>query len=175
MTKGADVKPRLPRARLRPALRPRARMGLAFSAAVMVGGYFVPELGLAVPLILAVAVISNRRRTRWICAEACPRGLTLSGFMGRFSAYRQLPPFFQTLAFRSMACGVLLMVTMGQVMRHWPDAAALGRYFWWVCVLTFAIAITMALAFKPRSWCAVCPMGTLQNTMAGRRSVGGAA
>jgi hypothetical protein len=143
-------------------------LSLAFSAAVIVGGWFLPELGLAVPLILAVAVITNSRRARWFCSKACPRGLILTGFARVLSGYRRLPPFFHSLAFRSMSCGMLLMVTLGQVMKLWPDAASIGRFFWWVCVSTLALALAMAVVFKPRSWCAVCPLGTLQTTMGGR-------
>jgi len=38
----------------------------------------------------------------------------------------------------------------------------IGAIFVSICLITTIIAIILALIFKPRSWCAICPMGTLQ-------------
>lgn len=40
---------------------------------------------------------------------------------------------------------------------------AVGAIFVSICLITTIIAIILALAFKSRGWCAICPMGTIQD------------
>jgi len=147
------------------ALGLKAWIGLAFSAFVIIGGFFWPIFGLAVPALLALAVGSTFFRRRWFCSKACPRGQLLSGFTRSVSRYRNLPPFLHSQGVRRGLCGLLMFCAIGQTLRFWPSLESLGRFFWIVCVATFAVALGMAIAFKPRAWCAVCPMGTLQDTI----------
>jgi polyferredoxin len=44
---------------------------------------------------------------------------------------------------------------------HW------GYVFWSLCVLTTIIAVVLAVTIHPRTWCAFCPIGTLQNLIGG--------
>jgi len=46
---------------------------------------------------------------------------------------------------------------------HW------GSVFWLMCLVTTAIALVLAVIYRPRAWCAICPVGTLQGILGGRR------
>ena len=39
-----------------------------------------------------------------------------------------------------------------------------------MCLLTTAIALPLSIVFHPRTWCVVCPMGTLQGVLGGDRT-----
>lgn len=152
------------------AIGPKSWLGLVFSAFVMIGGFFWPILGLAVPVLLALAVSSSLFRRRWFCSNACPRGQVLSGFARGISRYKHLPPLLYSQGIKRALCGLLMFCAIGQTLRLWPALATLGRFFWIVCIVSFFAAVAMAVAFKPRAWCAVCPLGTLQDTVSpGRR------
>jgi hypothetical protein len=43
--------------------------------------------------------------------------------------------------------------------RHW------GKTFWMMCVITTAIGVVLGILLHPRTWCAFCPMGTLQGAL----------
>jgi polyferredoxin len=47
--------------------------------------------------------------------------------------------------------------------RHW------GYVFWEMCLVTTAVALIGGLLFRPRAWCVICPMGTMQNLLGGTR------
>jgi hypothetical protein len=145
-----------------------AWISLAVSLGVIVGGFFFPLLGLFVPLLLVIAVVTNIRRERWFCGNACPRGKVLSGFLPQFSRYADMPAFLYAPRTRKMICAFLMFCAIGQSLRRWTYLSALGWFFWLVCIITLVIAFVMAFVYKPRSWCAVCPMGTLQQTMKGK-------
>lgn len=42
---------------------------------------------------------------------------------------------------------------------------AVGAVFVVMCIVTTVIAIILGVSLKPRGWCVICPMGTLQNKL----------
>ncbi len=138
------------------------------SGAVIVGGFFQPLIGLAVPALAIVAAAGSLVRKRWLCSTACPRAAILGGFGRRVSRYGKLPAFMRTDRVRTALCGLLLVCSIGQTARNWDAIGGAGRFFWLVCVLSLVVALAMAYFFSPRSWCAVCPVGALQDNVARR-------
>jgi hypothetical protein len=45
--------------------------------------------------------------------------------------------------------------------------AAIGKVFWAIYLASIGISTIAGLLWKPRAWCAFCPMGTLQDTIKG--------
>ena len=137
----------------------------AFALVIMIGGFFQPLLGLAVPVLLALAIALSFARKRPFCSRVCPRAGILSHVVSRWSRYRQMPAYLYSQGVRNALCAFLLICAVGQTSRLWPEFRAVGNFFWIVCVLTFVLSVAMGIIFKPRSWCAVCPLGTLQSTL----------
>lgn len=136
-----------------------------FIAVILAGGFFVPYAGLAAPLLIAVAVIANFRSSRWFCARACPRGIVLGGLGPGLSRFRKMPGALYSDGARKGACAFMVACAVGQTLRLLPRFDAIGRFFWLICAISFVLSILMAILYKPRSWCAVCPVGTLQSTL----------
>ncbi len=132
---------------------------------ILIAGFFVPEVGLAVPFILMVAVAGSFRRRRWFCSEACPRAALLEFATTKISRRRPIAAAFRSPSLRTLMVVFLILCSAGQTVRLWPDLAALGRFFWLVCAVTAIISLSMGYLWKPRAWCAVCPVGALQDTI----------
>lgn len=149
----------------RRAIKLREWFGLFFSAFILIGGILWPPLGFAAPLLILIAIVSNVRSKRWFCAKACPRAAFLSGFMSKFSRYRPTPDQLKSDSARTFLCGALVFCALGQTFKLWRNPVELASFFWLVCLLSFAVAAILAVAYKPRTWCALCPLGTLQDKM----------
>lgn len=145
---------------------------VVISGGAIVGGFFQPLFGLIVPILVVAAAIGSLVRKRWFCSSACPRGALLGSLGPRYSRYRALPASLKADKVRTALCGFLLVCTVGQTARNWDSLGQLGRFFWFVCALSLVVALVMAYFFKPRSWCAICPVGALQDNVA-RRSRSG--
>jgi polyferredoxin len=64
-----------------------------------------------------------------------------------------------------MLCGVMIFCLVGLLSRNHSDLQSIGRVFWWIYMVALSLGILLGLAYKPRAWCAVCPLGTLQDTI----------
>ena len=141
---------------------------LVVPAAVIVVGTLYPVAGLAVPALVLLAAASSLFKKRWFCSRACPRGEFLSRTLGRVSRRKPLPRVLRTPGVRTFLFGFLILCSVGQTLRLRADMAALGGFFWLVCVSTLALSLVMGLVWKPRAWCAVCPVGALQDNVFAR-------
>jgi len=149
--------------------RPLSRLVLGLAPVfILAGGAFFPALGLVVPLILLAAVLGGLKRRRWFCSAACPRASLLEILGTRLPRRRPLPPAFRSPALRTALCAFLMLCALGQTARLWPSLEAIGFFFWLVCLVTLGLSFLMAFLWKPRAWCAVCPVGALQDNIAAR-------
>lgn len=146
----------------------RGWLSFAVSALVIGASVFWPWVGLAVPVLVVVAVVTNFWKPKVFCRSVCPRAGLLTGFVTPFSRFRPLPARLSSPAVRQGACGLLMVCAVGQTARLWEQWQALGWFFWAICVGTLVLAILLGVFYKPRSWCAVCPVGTLQQTLSSR-------
>ena len=149
----------------------RAKVAASFAAvlSIAVGGYFFPLLGFAVPVLIAAALAMNARSRRSFCAQTCPNGAVLGAALKPVSRFRRLPAFLSDPGFRRGLCGFMLFCVIGQTARGYPDASSIGRVFWAIYLIAVGLGAAAGLLYKPRAWCAFCPMGTLQDTVAPRR------
>lgn len=143
----------------------QAVASLVFVLAVAVGGFFYPLVGFAVAAVMAVAAAMTLFRPRSFCAKACPRGRALGFALRPFSRGKPLPAGSITPGAKRALCGFMMFCVVGNVARLAGDGAALGRFFWGLCVISLAAGVVTGLIYRPRAWCAVCPMGTLQDTI----------
>ena len=154
-------------------------LALVFVLAVAVGGWFFPVAGLALAGLMAVAVALSllgrfgAARKRAFCNGVCPRGRALGFALKPISRGKALPRSFSDLSLRRGLCGFMMFCVMGSLVRAlpglegYPALAAAGRIFWGLCVISLAGGLALGLLYRPRAWCVVCPMGTLQDTISG--------
>lgn len=132
---------------------------------IVIGGLFYAPLGLvAAGMMLVLLGLSVFRGRIW-CGHVCPRGAFLDIVMQHLTAERNFPRYLRSLWVRVP----LLVAMMGGMVYTLATmeitVASLGGVFVRLCVITTIGAILMAIVTQRRAWCAVCPMGTMQNQL----------
>lgn len=130
-------------------------------------GWKYPILGFTVPVAMVTGMAGGFFRGRWVCGNLCPRGGFFDRMIAPFAPRRPIPPALRSMPLR-WGIFALLMAFMAWRLtadptnwEHW------GRVFWSMCALTTGIGIVGAVTIHPRSWCALCPVGTFQNAVGG--------
>ncbi len=158
----------------RPAIA--RRTGLSYRDAlwpalliVMIGGWFYPLLGLAVPLcFLGALVVAPFAGRKW-CGKACPRGMFFDRVLARFSPSRPIPAWARHTATRIAVLVVLMSLLTLRLTTVWGDWAAVGGVFVIMLTVTTIFGVAVGLFTHQRVWCTVCPAGTLAGWIGARR------
>lgn len=154
------------------AIQTWRRFAIGILVAVVVGGLFYPPLGLVAAAMMVTLIVLSAFRGRYWCGNICPRGAFLDIIVRRLSPGQQFPRWARSLWLRAGVL-VLLMSGFSYSLANLPIANAeevvggvyglIGAVFVRLCLITTLGAIFLALVSQHRAWCAVCPMGTMQN------------
>lgn len=128
---------------------------------VVIGGWFYPLLGFLLMgcMVGALGIAASKGR-KW-CDWLCPRGSFYDLFLDRISANRTVPAFFRAQGGR-IGTIVLLFTVLGvQIALAWPSVEGIAKAFVIVLTVTTSIGIVLGIGIHPRTWCHVCPMGTI--------------
>lgn len=100
-----------------------------------------------------------RGRGKIHCSKYCPRGSLLGLFLKKISLNNALPRFMLTKKFKN---GLLIfMLSVFSFAMYHTDGVPIRIAFAMFRFMSTSliVGILMGVTFKPRSWCAVCPMG----------------
>lgn len=136
-----------------------------FILAVALGGYFVPVIGLIIPGMMILALVLNARSRRLFCSHVCPNGRTYSVALPGLSQKRGLPRFLADPGIRKVLCAFMFFCVINLLSRSGGGIDNIGRVFWAIYLMATGLGFAFGAVYKPRSWCVVCPMGTLQDTV----------
>ena len=131
---------------------------------IIVGGGLVwPPLGLVAAAMMAALLGMSIFRGRYWCGNICPRGAFLDLGLRRIVPRRKFPALLRGLPARAVVLTVMMgtMVYLFAVMPLTLYGA--GAMFVRMCLVTTVGAIALGMLTQERAWCAICPMGTLQN------------
>ncbi|MFH1458170.1 MAG: 4Fe-4S binding protein [Candidatus Omnitrophota bacterium] len=137
--------------------------------AILVLGWFYPLLGYFIPLCMLFGIALSFTRGRKWCDWYCPRGSFYDVVVSAVSPKRNIPSFLKSMYFRIGVLLVLLLVMAFQLFRYWPDPHKIGAFFVILITITTAAGIILALIFHQRTWCLICPLGTMANLIGGSR------
>jgi ferredoxin-type protein NapH len=129
---------------------------------VVVGGYFYPILGFIVLALITFFLVLASQRGRFYCGWFCPMGAFHERILSRVSMHRDILPVFKSRWFRWVLFGMMMSLMMSRLYMAWGDAEAVGSVFRMMWIISTTFAIGLGFYFKPRIWCAICPMGSLQ-------------
>ena len=119
-------------------------------------GRMLPAFG----VLLFVLIFGN-----FFCGWFCPMGSFYERVLSLFSFKREIPSIFRKSWFRwlvfiaMMSILTLKLVSAGSNPENIADAF---RSMW---IISGSIAILIGIIFKPRLWCRICPMGSMQGVM----------
>jgi len=130
---------------------------------LLVGGWFYSLIGYFIPLCMVAGVgLASVRGRKW-CNWMCPRGSFADTYMKVVSPGRKIPDWLRGTPVRLSVLAFLMAMLAFQVVRLWPDAYAIGRFFVVLLTITTVVGVFMALFFHQRAWCSICPIGSLSS------------
>ena len=125
-------------------------------------GWTYPLLGFIVPATMLLGIFVGAFRGRYVCGNLCPRGAFLDKIIAPISFKRRIPKALSDIYFRWTLFILLMGLMTYRILldptniRHW------GSVFVLMCFVTTVIAVAFGVALRARTWCAFCPMGTMQ-------------
>lgn len=93
------------------------------------------------------------------CSHYCPRGSLLGKFMKPVSLNRTMPRWMLTKKFKNLLLTLMLSVFTLSMIHTSGDILKIAFSVFRFMTVSLIIGMLMGVFFKPRSWCAVCPMG----------------
>jgi ferredoxin-type protein NapH len=137
-------------------------MGTLFLILLPVG-WFYPIIGYFIPLCMIAGIgIASWKGRKW-CNWMCPRGSFSDSYMKFISSERKIPHFFRSLPLRISVIIFLMSMLTYQIVRLWPDPYAIGKLFMTLLTITTGISVILAIIVHQRTWCYICPIGTISN------------
>ncbi len=117
-------------------------------------GYFIPFC------MIAGIGIGWFKGRKW-CDWYCPRGSFYDALISPLSAQKPIPELFKNLYFRLGVLSILMVIMAVSVILRWPDASKIGMFFVVMLTVTSVLGIILGIIFQQRSWCMICPIGTI--------------
>ncbi|MDD4909551.1 MAG: 4Fe-4S binding protein [Candidatus Omnitrophica bacterium] len=133
---------------------------------IVIGGLFFPLLGYLVVAMMAFLVVMAFFRGRYWCWNLCPRGAFLDIVISKASLKRPVPGVFAKEWFRWLVFALFMAFLTWRILSAGGNIIAVGAVFVSMCLITTVISMVLGVATRHRSWCAICPMGTLQGRIA---------
>lgn len=136
-----------------------------FLPLIVIGGLFLPLLGY---LVLAMAMFFlplSFFKGRFWCWNLCPRGAFLDIVMTKLNRNRPFPLFLTKRWFRWSIFFLFISLLIFRLLRTGGNLILIGAIFVSMCILTTIISVVLAVFWRHRSWCLICPMGTLQEQL----------
>lgn len=129
---------------------------------VVVGGYFCPRLGFIVLGLITLFMVLASQRGRFYCGWLCPMGAFHERILSLVSLKRPIPSLFKSSWFRWLLFVAMMSLMTIRLINAGGDVQATGSVFRFMWIVSTSIAIGLGFYFKPRIWCAICPMGSMQ-------------
>lgn len=132
---------------------------------VLTLGFWYPIVGLSMLICMVSPLIVAIRRGRHWCGWICPRGSFFDKVMTKVSPNRSMPKWLSSQVTRYVILAALFGMMGYQLHAVWGDATKVGFVLWRLLGITTLVGIVLSLAYKPRSWCSICPVGTLSSAI----------
>jgi len=138
------------------------RIMVWFLPLILIGGVYFQLLGYLVFLMMVFFLILSYFKGRFWCSFLCPRGAFLDLVLSRISLKRKIPLFFHRPKVRWAIFFIFMGFFIFQFVVSAKNLFSLAFVFVRMCLITTLFSIILGIPIHHRSWCAICPMGTLQ-------------
>jgi ferredoxin-type protein NapH len=132
-------------------------------------GWKYPILGFSVPIVMLMGMAGGVWRGRYVCGNLCPRGSFFDRIISLVSLKKKIPTLLRRMPLRWIIFTAMMSFMVWRLAQNPGDWRHWGQVFWMICVITTSIGIVLGILFHPRTWCAFCPMGTMQNALGGHK------
>ncbi len=142
--------------------RKQLAMGFAFLL-LLAAGWIWPVLGYFIPVCMLLGIGIAAFQGRSWCNWLCPRGSFEDSLLSRISRQRPIPAVLRGMPMRVGVMLLLMTILTIMIIRLWPDPIAIGGFFVLMLTVTTAVALVLGIIYHQRSWCYLCPIGTMSN------------
>ncbi len=136
---------------------------------VLALGWKFPLLGFVVPLAMLAGMGGGLLRGRYVCGNLCPRGSFFDTFFAKFGPRREIPEKLFAMPLRWLLMAGLMGFMVFRLAQNPGSLDHWGLVFWQMCLITTAVALVLGVLFRPRAWCAICPVGTVGHAGGGAK------
>lgn len=130
---------------------------------LLVAGWYLPLIGYFIPLCMVAGIGMATVRGRKWCNWYCPRGSFADTYLKLISPGKKIPRLLTSTPVRVGVLAFLMIMLTTQIIRLWPDGLAIGGFFVVLLTVTTIIGIILSLFYHQRSWCYICPIGSLSS------------
>ncbi|MGA9755017.1 MAG: 4Fe-4S binding protein [Desulfobaccales bacterium] len=137
-------------------------MGTAFLI-LLAAGWLYPLIGYFIPVCMVLGIGMAAFQGRSWCNWLCPRGSFEDTWLAKISRGRPIPQVFRSTRLRVVVMTFLMGMLTWQILRLWPTPWAIGGFFVLLLSITTAVGVGLGIIFHQRTWCYICPIGTMSN------------
>lgn len=138
------------------------KYGFSILILYLLAGFFIwPALGVAALVCMVAPVVLAPFIGRKWCGLYCPRGSLWDSVFAKINPRKQIPGWAKATWFRIFMIAVIFAAFGIQMYYAWPNLAAISLVFLRIIFITTIVGAVLALIYSPRTWCNICPMGTL--------------
>lgn len=136
---------------------------------VIITGLFFPLVGLFAFVCMAGAVILSIYKGRYWCYSFCPRGVFLDEFISKFSFKRPVPQILKSNFSKVFWVVFFMFMMVLNAAKSKGNLYEFGKGIVLLLWFTTLLAMAGGILFKARTWCIVCPMGTMSGLVGKKR------
>jgi polyferredoxin len=126
-------------------------------------GWLYPLIGYFIPACMVLGIGLAAFRGRSWCDWLCPRGSFEDALVARVSRQHLIPEVLRRAPMRLGVMTLLMGLLTFQIIRLWPDPWAIGGAFILLLTITTAVGVVLGVIYQQRTWCYLCPIGTMSN------------
>lgn len=134
--------------------------------AFCIAGLFFPAVGVVAIICMLAPVIVSFFKGRFWCGNFCPRGSMNDIIISKISKKTRIPELLKNQWFKLMILVLLMGGFAIQIYFAWGNIDAVGTVFVRMILITTVISIILGTVYNQRTWCTICPMGTMASYVA---------
>lgn len=131
-----------------------------------IGLFVYPIIGLLALVCMIAPVVFSAFKGRHWCGWYCPRGSFYDHIISKISPKRKIPDFLRIPWFRTIVFVGLMSLMTYQLATSDGSLESIGFIFLRLVVVTTIIGIILGVFIHQRTWCTICPMGSLAALLA---------
>ncbi|ERJ11837.1 4Fe-4S binding protein [Haloplasma contractile] len=109
--------------------------------------------------MLTPMVHALRGKGKLHCAKHCPRGSFLGKWLPYMSLNKRLPKFMTKKPFKHGVLIFMILMLSFSLYHSGFEPKKVAMSLFRFMGASFIVGILLGVIYKPRSWCAICPMG----------------
>jgi ferredoxin-type protein NapH len=129
--------------------------------AFVIGGFFDLRIGLIAITCMIGPIVASLFKGRFWCGNVCPRGSFYDNIAAKFSRKKKTPAFLKSVYFRTALAIFLIILFSTNMFKNWGNVHNMGMSVYRLIIVTTVIGIVLTLFFNHRTWCNICPMGSI--------------